>query len=75
MHSSSNEHQPAARGSATPLDERELSPEDEAALEVLRRRWEVKLACLNEPGAAERLDSIMKAPAKLNSQVIAGESY
>jgi len=75
MHSSSKDHQPAALGSATPLDERELSLEDEAALEVLRRRWEVKLACLREPGAGERLEAIMSNPPKLNGKVIAGETY
>ncbi|WP_397474930.1 hypothetical protein [Pusillimonas sp.] len=62
-------------GDSLLLGERELTPQEAAALKTIRQRWDVKLASLNEAGAAERLDSVMRNPAKLNDRVIAGESY
>lgn len=45
------------------------------ALQKLRKQWDAKLASLNEPGASDRLDNVMKAPCRLDGQVIAGETY
>jgi len=45
------------------------------ALEKLRKRFDEKLACLNEPGAGERLEQALRSPANLNGKVIAGETY
>ncbi len=45
-----------------------------AAMQELRGQWDTNLGCLTEPGAADRLRDLMRAPCKLNGEVIAGES-
>jgi PHD/YefM family antitoxin component YafN of YafNO toxin-antitoxin module len=47
----------------------------ESDLALLRRRFDERLAALRKPDAAQRLQSIMRGPAKLRGKVKAGESY
>jgi len=59
-----------------PFMMKSLDSSDKAkALEKLRKRFDEKLACLNEPGAGERLEQALRSPANLNGKVIAGETY
>jgi hypothetical protein len=46
-----------------------------AALEKLREQWDTRLGCLDEPGAADRLASVMKTPCRLDGKVIAGKTF
>lgn len=41
-------------------------------LAELRRRWDEKLASLNEEGASDRLRSVMRTPGQLGGRVKAG---
>lgn len=47
----------------------------QAVIEELREQWDRKLAVLNEPGAAEKIDAIMNACGKTKRRPKAGESY
>ncbi|MCI2811191.1 hypothetical protein [Eoetvoesiella caeni] len=44
-------------------------------LAALRARFDAELASLNEPGAGERLRSIMSEPTKLHGQVKVGDTF
>lgn len=44
-------------------------------LESLRRRFDERLAALNEPDAGERLRAISKRPTTLRGKIKAGTSY
>lgn len=55
----------ATQGEVTPLD----------ALRNLRGQWDTQLAELDEPGAADRLRSVMKTPSRLDGEVIAGKAF
>lgn len=46
-----------------------------ASLDVLRQRFDERLAVLTQPGAADRLRAISKSPAKLRGKVKAGSGY
>lgn len=48
---------------------------EQRALEELSRRFDARLASLKEPGAGERLRSVITEPAELNGEVIAGPSF
>ena len=43
------------------------------ALDELSRDWDKRLACLNEPGAGDKLRAALRKPMQLNGQVLAGE--
>ncbi|AUN95288.1 type II toxin-antitoxin system prevent-host-death family antitoxin [Pseudazoarcus pumilus] len=45
---------------------------DEAALEALRHRFDERLAALDAVGAADRLRTLARAPARLHGRVKAG---
>ncbi|MDP3720236.1 MAG: type II toxin-antitoxin system prevent-host-death family antitoxin [Acidobacteriota bacterium] len=47
----------------------------EAGLESLRRRFDERLAALQQPDAGDRLRAISKTPAKLRGKVKAGSGY
>lgn len=49
------------------------SEKDRATLEALRRKYDERLASLQEPGAGEKLASIFDKPLDLGGRVIAGE--
>lgn len=49
-----------------------MSPD---ALKKLRDQWDVQLACLTEPGAADRLRIAMKTSCRLGGEVIAGKTF
>lgn len=40
--------------------------------EELRQEWDKRLAFLKEPGAGDRLSSVMRFPGKLDGKVFAG---
>ena len=46
-----------------------------ATLDVLRRRFDDRLASLRAAGAADRLRGVMAGPAKLHGEVKAGASH
>jgi PHD/YefM family antitoxin component YafN of YafNO toxin-antitoxin module len=48
---------------------------DESALEMLRRRFDERLASLQAADAGNRLRSVMRSPAKLRGKIKAGASY
>lgn len=54
---------------------REAATRDEAALDALRRKYDERLACLDEPGAGDRLAALFDKPLDLGGRVIAGEGY
>ena len=56
----------AAQGAQTQQD---------AALDALRQRFDERLSALAQDGAADRLRSVLGAPAALAGQVKAGESH
>lgn len=47
----------------------------DATLDLVRRRWEERLASLNTPGAGDRLRSMMDRPARLHGEVKAGQTF
>lgn len=47
----------------------------ESELEVLRRRFDERLASLAAPGASMRLRAVMRGPARLRGKVKAGQTY
>ena len=49
--------------------------QQDAALDTLRRRFDQRLAALAEDDAAERLRTVLGAPATLQGQVKAGDSH
>ena len=46
-----------------------------ATLESLRRRFDERLAALQAPDAGDRLRSVMKSPARLDGELIAGSNF
>jgi PHD/YefM family antitoxin component YafN of YafNO toxin-antitoxin module len=54
---------------------RDAGSKSEAALDMLRRRFDERLASLQAADAGERLRSLMRGPAKLGGKVKAGESH
>ncbi len=46
-----------------------------AALEALRKRFDERLASLQEPDAGDKLRSIMNSPARLDGKLGAGSSH
>lgn len=46
-----------------------------AGLDVLRHRFDERLAVLREPGAGDRLRAIGKSPTRLRGKVKAGTGY
>jgi len=48
---------------------------NESALDMLRRRFDERLASLQTADAGDRLRALMRAPAKLRGKVKAGASY
>jgi len=44
-------------------------------IEALKRKFAERLACLQEPGANEKLDTAMLKPLELRGQVLAGQGY
>jgi prevent-host-death family protein len=54
---------------------RDAAARDEAALDVLRRKFDERLACLNELGASDKLMALFDKPLELGGHVIAGETY
>jgi prevent-host-death family protein len=54
---------------------REAATRDEAALDALRRKYDERLACLNEPGAGDKLAALLDKPLDLGGRVIAGEGH
>lgn len=75
MKSSGHENQSEGQDTSRPAVEQEPTPEEAAVLELLRKRVDQQLACLNAPGAEERFESIMRHPTKLNVQIMAGKDY
>lgn len=53
----------------------DVKKHDSHGLEVLRCRFDERLAALRQPDAADRLRAIAKSPAKLHGKVKAGASY
>lgn len=47
----------------------------EAALELLRRRFDERLAVLRQPDAGDRLRALSKQPTKLHGKVKSGTGY
>ncbi|NLO79758.1 MAG: type II toxin-antitoxin system Phd/YefM family antitoxin [Xanthomonadaceae bacterium] len=47
----------------------------EPVLEILRRRFDERLAALQEPDAGERLHNLLRQPARLDGQARAGEGF
>ena len=45
------------------------------ALQHLREEWDTRLASLNAHDAGARLSKVMKAPCKLDGEVIAGRTH
>lgn len=54
---------------------RDAGSKNEAALDMLRHRFDERLASLQAADAGERLRSLMRVPAKLGGKVKAGESH
>lgn len=52
---------------------RAAGEKDRAMLDALRRKYDERLACLQEPGAGDRLASIFDRPLDLGGRVIAGK--
>lgn len=48
---------------------------DEAVLDTLRQRFDQRLASLQAADAGDRLQAVMRGPAKLRGKVRAGESH
>src|SRR5690625_28702 len=48
---------------------------DEPVLDILRRRFNERLAALQEPDAGQRLRDLLSKPARLEGQVKAGDSF
>src|SRR5690625_1722760 len=53
----------------------EVNVAQEPALELLRKRFDERLASLQTADADQRLRDLMKRPARLQEQVKAGDSY
>lgn len=53
---------------------RQAAAKDEMALDALRRKFDERLACLNEPGAGDKLRDLLRKPLKLDGRVIAGKT-
>lgn len=53
---------------------RDARLKNEASLDMLRRRFDDRLASLQAADAGERLRSLTRGPAKLSGKVKAGES-
>jgi PHD/YefM family antitoxin component YafN of YafNO toxin-antitoxin module len=54
---------------------RQLSANDDAALETLRRRFDARLSALSTRDAGNRLRTTMRKGAKLSGKVKAGATY
>ncbi len=54
---------------------RDAAIRDEISLDALRRKFDERLACLNAPGAGEKMRDILRKPLDLEEQVIAGADY
>lgn len=54
---------------------RKAAERDEAALDVLRRKFDERLASLDTPGAGEKLRNILRKPLDLGGKVMAGHDY
>lgn len=70
----------SAKDSATPgqsLNHEPTSGEamSSAALRKLREQWDTQLACLDDPGAADQLRSVMKTPCRLDGKLLAGKTF
>lgn len=53
----------------------ETESKTSASLEVLRHRFDERLAALKQPDAGDRLRAISRSPAKLRGKVKAGSGY
>lgn len=47
----------------------------DAAMEALRREYDERLACLNEPGAHEIIDSLFDTPTDLGGKIFTGHEF
>jgi len=54
---------------------RQSVTEHEDVLDALRRRFDLRLAALEQADAGDRLRSVMQAPARLQGKVRAGERH
>jgi len=54
---------------------RQAASNDESTLDVLRHRFDERLASLQAADAGDRLRSLMRGPAKLGGKVKAGASH
>ncbi len=48
---------------------------NEAVVEMLRREYDERLACLNAPDAGETLRNILREPLDLGGEVLAGQDF
>jgi hypothetical protein len=58
-----------------PAPERSADDRLEKARKELQAEWDQRLACLNEPGASERVDAVMDARGRMKKRPIAGPTY
>jgi hypothetical protein len=56
------------------LHSQDLTPHERLALEALAEHFDQRLANLKAPGSGERLRSVLTEPARLDGQVIAGQT-
>lgn len=54
---------------------RAAAARDEAALDTLRRRFDERLACLNAPGAGEKLAELFDKPFSFEGKVFTGDEF
>lgn len=54
---------------------RNAGEKDRLLLDDLRRRYDERLACLDAPGAGDKLAAIFDKPIDLGGRVIAGEGF
>ena len=54
---------------------RDAAARDEAALDALRRKFDERLACLNEPGTGDKLISIFDKPFRYDGKIFNGDEF
>lgn len=54
---------------------RAAGDKDRAMLDALRRKYDARLAWLNEPGAGETLDSLFDKPLDLDGKIFTGREF
>jgi len=54
---------------------RQAAAKDEIALDALRRKFDERLACLNEPGAGDKLAAIFDKPFSFEGKIFTGDDY